>query len=305
MCDKDTSDWPDRPAAPQVIPDRGAVSAIAHLKNVASSFGVRGVLEVGLVAVAFSLYFAVRSAVVGETDIAYRNAIDIIDLERSLGVFWEDDMNHWVSQRIVWAQLANATYFWLLFPLLIAFALWVYYFRRTKYTFIRDTFLASGAIGLVIFWLFPVAPPRELPTLAAQFDPGAPEYTTGFVDTVKIHMRYAHDSQSTGLWVNSYAAMPCLHVGWNLLMGVGMVIAVWRERWMWLAVPVAVALPVSQSLTVMVTANHYLLDILAGVAVALMAFPIAMAMQRWMYPKLGNLSKRIPMRTDQVMRGRQ
>src|SRR4030067_574955 len=86
-------------------------------------------------------------------------------------------------------------------------------------------------MGLVVFWLHPVAPPRELPALAAEFDPDAPGYVFGFVDTVKVHMRYAHDSQSTGLWVNPYAAMPCLHVGWNLLMGIGMVMVVWRGGW--------------------------------------------------------------------------
>lgn len=262
-------------------------------RKVASIFGWRDLLEVGLVAVAFSLYFAVRSAVVGGPDTAYWNAIDIIDVERRLGTFWEDDVNRWASQRIVWAQAANAAYFWLLFPLLIIFALWVYYFRRAKYAFIRDTFLASGAIGLVVFWLLPVAPPRELPALSTQFDPGAPDYVTGFVDTVKIHMRYAHDSQSTGLWVNPYAAMPCLHVGWNLLMGTGLVIAVWHERWMVLAVPVAIALPVTQSLAVVATGNHFLLDIAAGVAVALAAFPIAAGMQRWAYPALGRFFERI------------
>jgi len=239
----------------------------------------RDLLEVAVIGVAFSLYFAVRSAVVGRPEIAYANAVDIIDLQRRLGLFWEDDMNAWVSQRLFWAQAANLVYFWLLFPLMIVFALWLYHWRRHKYTFIRDTL---------------VAPPRELPALAARFDPQAPGYVLGFVDTLKLHLRYAHDSGSTGLWVNPYAAMPCLHVGWNLLLGIGMIWSVWRERWIWIAGPIGVALPITQSLAVVATANHYLLDIAAGVVVSLLAFPVALALQRWGYPALERAVRRVP-----------
>jgi hypothetical protein len=251
-------------------------------------------VEVALVGVAFLLYFAVRSAVVGKSESAYFNALDIIDLQRRLGFFWEDNMNAWVSERLFWAQAANIVYFWLLFPLMIVFALWLYYFRRGKYTVMRDTFLASGAIGLIIFWAYPVAPPRELPVLAARFDPDAPDYVLGFVDTVKLHLRYAHDSQSTGAMVNPYAAMPCLHVGWNLLLGIGIIWAFWRERWMWIAIPIGVALPVTQALSVLATANHFILDIPAGVIVSLLGFPVAIGLHRWGYPALGRVLRRLP-----------
>lgn len=70
----------------------------------------RGLLEVVVIGVAYSLYFAVRSAVVGGPEIAYANAVDITDLQRRLGLFWEDDMNAWVSQRLFWAQAANLVY---------------------------------------------------------------------------------------------------------------------------------------------------------------------------------------------------
>jgi hypothetical protein len=279
----------------QKLPDGTRASdPVVLWRRLVAPFGWRDIIEVLLVGVAFLLYFAVRSAVVGRSESAYFNALDIIDLQRRLGFFWEDNMNAWVSERLFWAQAANIVYFWLLFPLMIVFALWLYYFRRNKYTVMRDTFLASGAIGLIIFWAYPVAPPRELPVLAARFDPDAPAHVLGFVDTVRLHLRYAHDSQSTGALVNPYAAMPCLHVGWNLLLGIGIVWAFWRERWMWIAVPIGVALPVTQALSVVATANHFLLDIPAGVVVSLLGFPVAIGLQRWGYPALGRLLGRRP-----------
>jgi hypothetical protein len=267
---------------------------VARWRRPVAPFRWRDLIEVLLVGLAFVLYFAVRSAVIGRSETAYFNALDIIDLQRRLGFFWEDNMNAWVSERLFWAQAANIVYFWLLFPLMIVFALWLYYFRRNKYTVMRDTFLASGAIGLIIFWAYPVAPPRELPGLAASFDSDAPAYVWGFVDTVKLYLRYAHDSQSTGAFVNPYAAMPCLHVGWNLLLGIGIIWAFWRERWIWVAVPVGVALPVTQALSVPATANHFFLDIAAGVVVSLLGFPVAFGLQRWGYPALGRLPNRLP-----------
>ncbi len=270
-------------------------TSVALLRRLVAPFSWRDPIEVLVVGLAFVLYFAVRSAVIGRSETAYFNALDIIELQRRLGFFWEDNMNTWISERLFWAQAANMVYFWLLFPLMIVFGLWLYYFRRNKYTVMRDAFLASGAIGLIIFWAYPVAPPRELPALASRFDTSAPGYVWGFVDTVKLYLRYAHDSQSTGLWVNPYAAMPCLHVGWNLLLGIGIIWAFWRERWIWVAAPIGIALPITQALAVAATANHYFLDIAAGVVVSLLGFPVALGLQRWGYPALGRVPGRLPL----------
>ena len=49
----------------------------------------RDVFEIGLVALAFLLYFLVRGAVVNRESDALRNANHIIDIERALGIFWE------------------------------------------------------------------------------------------------------------------------------------------------------------------------------------------------------------------------
>src|SRR3990172_9203971 len=138
-----------------------------------------------LLDLAFLLYFAVRGAVVDRPETAYRHALDVIDAQRSLGIFWEDDMNDWIKDRQFLAQTANIVYFWLHFPLIIAFGIYLYYGQRSKYTLMRDAFLLSGAIALVVYFLYPVAPPRELPELAMRFDNGGPGYVRGFFDTMQ------------------------------------------------------------------------------------------------------------------------
>ena len=254
----------------------------------------RDFVEGAIIAIAFLLYFWVRGAVVDRPETAYWNARDVIDLQRTLGFFWEDNLNEWLAGRKFWAQLMNVTYFYLHFPLIIVFGMWLYFYRRHQYTFARDSFLASGAIALVIYWLFPVAPPRELPELASQFDAAAPEYILGFFDTMEAYLGYAYDTQSTRAFVNPYAAMPSLHFGWDLLLGLAVIAAFRRTVLAWPAVAIGVALPVLQVFSITTTANHYLIDAVAGGIVAIAGLGVALALRRWGYPWLVQQVRRLP-----------
>ncbi|MEX0684118.1 MAG: phosphatase PAP2 family protein, partial [Dehalococcoidia bacterium] len=185
-------------------------------------------------------------------------------------------------------------YFYLHFPLIIVFGIWLYYYRRGQYTFVRDSFLASGAIALVIYFLYPVAPPRELPELAARFDPGAPGYILGFFDTMEAYLGYAYDTQSTRAFVNPYAAMPSLHFGWDLLLGIAVIRAFRRTPLLWIAAPIGVALPVLQVFSITLTANHYFIDAVAGGIVAMAGLGVAYSLKKWGYPWLGDRFRRLP-----------
>ncbi len=265
-------------------------------KRLTAPFSRRDLLEGALVGIAFFLYFLVRGAVVDRPETAYWHARDVIDAQRWLGIFWEDTLNDWAGDHRFWAQTMNLVYFYLHFPLIIAFGIWLYFFRRHRYTLTRDAFLASGAIALVIYWLYPVAPPRELPELAARFDPNAPPYITGFLDTMKEYLGYAYDTQSTRAFVNPYAAMPSLHFGWDLLLGLAIIRAFWGERWLWVMAPIGVALPVLQIFSITMTANHFLLDAAAGGIVALAGIGLALAIERWAYPWIGAVLRKSPVR---------
>jgi len=254
----------------------------------------RDFMEGAIIAIGFLLYFWVRGAVVDRPEAAYWHARDLIDLQRSLGFFWEDNLNSWIADRKSWAQLMNLAYFYLHFPLIIVFGIWLYYYRRHQYTFVRDSFLASGAIALVVYWLYPVAPPRELPELAAQFDAAAPTYILSFFDTMEAYLGYAYDTQSTRAFVNPYAAMPSLHFGWDLLLGIAVIAAFRKTALDWLAVAIGVGLPVLQIFAITTTANHFLIDAVAGGVVAIAGLGVALALQRWAYPRLREQIRRLP-----------
>ena len=239
----------------------------------------RAAFEIGLVALAFLLYFLVRGGVVQRDAEALRNADKIIDLEQSLGFFWEPALNEVILNYGALIQLFNAIYFWLDFPLIVALGLWLYFFHRHQYTVARDSVLASGAIALIVYQLFPVAPPRLLPV----------EYGFVFVDTLDEYTRLSYQAQSLQPFVNPYAAVPSLHYGWAVLVGG---VLFWTTRNIWLR-SLGVFMPIGQLTAIIFTANHYIVDAMAGLVVALMGLLVAMALQRWGYATIRRLVGRV------------
>jgi hypothetical protein len=228
---------------------------------------LREAAELGLVTLAFLAYFIVRGQVVDRPDLAFAHARAVVDLERHLGIFVEPAWQRSVLGSLLWVKFFNFVYFWLDFPLIAGLGIFMYARRRRQYTFTRDALLFSGAIALVIYNLFPVAPPRLLEGI-------------GVIDTLQRYNNLSYQAQSTQFFVNPYAAMPSLHVGWSLLLAIGVLSAFGRRWWVW---PLALAHPIVQSASTIFTGNHFFLDGVVGITVALSGLALASSMRRWVY----------------------
>jgi len=135
--------------------------------------------------------------------------------------------------------------------------LWVYLRRHEAFARFRNMLLLANVIGLIGYVLVPTAPPRMFPGL-------------GFADTLGDMSGLNHGSGLVQLAANPYAAMPSLHAADALIVGVvlfgvcknplaKLLWALW-PAWVWFSV--------------MATANHFWLDVVAGVGVALIAMAI-------------------------------
>jgi hypothetical protein len=111
---------------------------------------------------------------------------------------------------------------------------------------------------------------------------------------MQVHLGYAYDTQSTRAFVNPYAAMPSLHFGWDLLLGIGLCWWAWGTRFKWIVVPIGVALPISQVFAITITGNHFFLDAMAGAVISLCGFPIAVTLSRHGYPWLSRRIMDLP-----------
>ena len=237
--------------------------------------------EIGLAAAAFLFYFLVRGAVVDRAADAFAHARMIVDWQAAIGLFVEPSLQEWTLQSEAAVLFFNFVYFWLDFPLIIAVGLVLFATSRAHYTLLRDACLISGGFALIVYWSFPVAPPRFFPEW-------------GFVDTLQVYSSLSYQAQSTQPFVNPYAAVPSLHVGWAALLAV----TVWMAtRNPWARAGVALVF-VLQSISVVVTGNHFLFDGLAGLLVCAPAFAIAIWLQRRGYPSFSSLLGRTRQRSE-------
>ncbi len=221
--------------------------------------------EAFLVAAAIVAYFVVRNISAGGARDAFANARRLVDLEERLGIAWEDAIQGVVTSSETLVTLTNWVYIWFHWPVIIATAVALYLYRRRRYLIFRNALFVSGAIGFLFFALFPVAPPRLM--------------DLGLVDTVTEQSRSYRALQPPGL-TNQYAAFPSLHVGWNIAVGIVLFTAASS-----LAVRTfAVVSPLAMAIAVVATANHFVIDVFAGLAVVLVGLAVALAIDRWRGP---------------------
>ena len=225
--------------------------------------------EIALVALGFLFYFVVRGAVVDRTAEALRNARLIIDLQSSLGVWIEPQVQSLMLDAQPLMRAMNFVYFWFDFPLIIGVGLLLFWKSRRHYTLLRDALLISGAIALFVYWSFPVAPPRFMTEW-------------GFIDTLEQFDNLSYQAQSLQAFVNPFAAVPSLHVGWAMLLMLTLFAATSNA----LVRLAGVAVFVLQIVAVVATGNHYLTDAVVGLAVCGVAWLAAGQLNATGYPRL-------------------
>jgi membrane-associated phospholipid phosphatase len=132
--------------------------------------------------------------------------------------------------------------------------LFVYLRRHEHFHRFRNWVLLANVIGLVGYVIVPTAPPRMFPTF-------------GFPDTLAQFGGLNHGSGLVELAANPYAAMPSLHAADALIVGLSLAVVCrhWWSKAIWLLWPAWVWF------AVMATGNHFWLDILAGIVVAMLA----------------------------------
>jgi membrane-associated phospholipid phosphatase len=185
---------------------------------------------------------------------AFDNGLHVIGIERHANALIELTLQRVVDGSEVLATLSSWTYWNSEFTVLGLALLWVYLRRNEAFIRFRNTILLANAIGLVGYVVLPTAPPRMFPDL-------------GFSDTLSGFGELNHGSGLVEFAANPYAAMPSLHAADALIVGVVLftVCRSWWAKAIWLLWPAWVWF------SVMATGNHFWLDVVAGVVVAVIA----------------------------------
>lgn len=220
--------------------------------------GRRLLKEALLLSSAYFLYMFTRNLVFQDVEaVAFENAHRLISFETSLGVFWELDLQKWMLDRARQVVIFfNWGYIITFFPIIVPTAFILYRQNFRKYVGYRNIFLLSLFVGLMVFALFPLAPPRMISE-------------AGFVDTIQTLGPSAYNGRESQIYYNALAAMPSLHFGWTVLFGV----IFFRTGILWLRVW-GVIYPSLTFFSIVVTGNHYMMDAVGGAGVVGIAFLI-------------------------------
>ncbi len=202
-------------------------------------------------------YQVARGLAGGDPAQGIRNGLAVIDAQQRLGGLWELSLQGMLLSSDFLMALTSWTYWFSQFVVLGLALLYVYLRRNESFLRFRNTVLTANVIALAGYVSFPTAPPRMFGEL-------------GFVDVLARFSSLNHGSGIVELASNPYAAMPSLHAADSLIVGVTMALLVRRRlaKVLWIAWPVWVAF------CVMATGNHFWLDIVAGGAVALLAYAL-------------------------------
>jgi PAP2 superfamily protein len=181
---------------------------------------------------------------------ALDNARDVFALEHTLHINVELSMNHWLVPHDTLSTLLVWWYQYSHISGTMAVLTCCYLWFPQMYRSARNSLLVTNVVGLTVFVAYPVMPPRLLPD-------------AGFVDTVAA----AGFGSSHGGPVEpaQFAAMPSLHLAWALWVAIvafAMLRGTPYRGWVF-------GYPVLTTVAVLATGNHYVLDVAAGVALAL------------------------------------
>jgi membrane-associated phospholipid phosphatase len=199
----------------------------------------------------YVLYGLVRVAVHGGAyQPGYRpfgDAYQIIHLERVLHIFIEPAVQNWALSKHWLMDAADFIYLNAHLVVTGAVVAYVYARHNRSFYFLRNTFLIAMMIALLGYWLYPTAPPRLMPEW-------------GFTDSIKQFTGITVEQGPSSAVLNLYAAVPSMHVCFAILAGWPMARLASR-RWvktLWTLYPLLI------TFVVIVTGNHYLIDVFLG-----------------------------------------
>jgi hypothetical protein len=206
-------------------------------------------------------YLLVRHLVVNEEGRrkAARNAERVVALERRLGIHVEPELQALLLPRRRLVAVLNVAYATLNVGLTVGWLMRLFHTRHPAFHRLRRAAALATLGAQPAFLLFPTAPPRTL---------------EHFVDTIADVSGVDLDSGLVSKLYDPIAAMPSIHITYAVITSSG-IAETTRSP---VVRTLAHAYPPAVALVIFTTANHYLLDALAGAALGFAGLRLARAL---------------------------
>lgn len=213
--------------------------------------------EVVLVVSAYFIYNIAKNVMHPDPSTeGFKNAWNVVGFEQTIGIFHEQSLQAWLMQGSNSVVIFfNWVYTLGFFPIMGVTAVVFFITARDTYYKYRTVMLVSFGIAVVIFAVYPLAPPRIMGGLL------------GFVDTIQLFGPSQYSNGSELFSYNRYAAMPSMHFAWALLISMA-----WASTpYLWARIA-AITYQTLMAIAVVVTGNHYFVDVIAAIPLVMASF---------------------------------
>jgi hypothetical protein len=233
-------------------------------------FSRRAWAQIALFLFAYVVYTAARFVTIGDVSSAKDHAAWIVGLEHSLGVGVEASVQHAFDGTFaIW--ILNRLYLIAQLGVIPAVLIFLYNRSYAIYRTLRNTILATWLLSVPVYGLFPTAPPR----LA----------DIGIVDTISSQTGVSMTSNFSTSFYNQFAAVPSLHVGFAVAVGIALFFALRQPLLRWVALLWGPLI----ALVVVATGNHFVFDAVAGIAASAAGYFVGAAAGRLKCPSHGRV----------------
>lgn len=222
-------------------------------------FSARREAAIGLGA--YAAYLLVRRLVVNDEGRrkAAANAERIVALERRLGIHVEPELQALLLPRRRVVAVLNVAYVTLNVGLTVGWLMRLFRRRDPGFHRLRRAAALATLGAQPVFLLFPTAPPRTL---------------EHFVDTIADVSGVDLDTGLVAKLYDPIAAMPSIHITYAVITAAGIA----ETSGSGLARVLAPAYPPAVAFVIFTTANHYVLDAIAGAALGFLALRLTRAL---------------------------
>jgi PAP2 superfamily protein len=218
------------------------------------------------------VYDAITNLAPLRLHLALSHARGVLRVERALHLDPELALNRWLAGHHTLGLIVSDYYDNAHFVVTLGLLGWLWYRRPDIYRPLRSALVLINVLGFLVFWIYPTAPPRMLVGM-------------GFDDVVaSTHAFGSWHSGALASAANQLAAMPSLHIAWATWC----TLVLWRlttRRWVRV---LAIVYPCLTCFAVLATGNHFLADVVGGVATMAAAVMFVAAAGAW------RRSKRVP-----------
>lgn len=219
---------------------------------------IDALVQLLVVVVAYKLYQNTRGMVDHQigASVAFANADWIVSVERTLHLDMERGIQRFADSVPGLMDASSLMYLNAQFSVTFGAMIYIYIAHNHAFGFVRNMFIIAWSLALVGYIAMPTAPPRLVPGL-------------DIFDAIARMTNVDPTNHSTSELYNPYAAVPSMHVGFSLMVGIPLAKLCKHRpvKIFWATYPAIVLF------VVMATGNHFFLDgVFGAAAVGIAAF---------------------------------